>query len=102
MFITDYIKQWKERRRRKSILEDIKNAKGFYLRRECDFMCNCFFHVDSNKYWHIYKVQAIIPEFNREFLKAKNPFPCGAWWDKKDRKSRIEAFDKLIEVYSKR
>lgn len=102
MFIIDYIKQWMERRRRKSILKDIKKAKEIYLSHKRNYMCDCFFWVDSDKYGHVYKIQAIIPEFNREFLKAKNPFPCGAWWDKKDRKSRIKAFDKLIEVYSKR
>ena len=50
MFIIDYIKQWKERRRRKSILKDIKKAKDFYLRYRSKFMCVCFSLVDYEKY----------------------------------------------------
>jgi hypothetical protein len=100
--ITGYIKQWKERRRRKSILKDIKKAKVLYLRHRSDYMCHCFFRVNFIKYWDSDKIQERIPEFNREFLNA-NKKSCfyGAWWRSDDRKSRIEAFDKLIEIYSR-
>lgn len=46
----EFIKQWKERRRRKAILKDIKKAKQFYINRSERFMCNCFFRVDFVKY----------------------------------------------------
>lgn len=46
-------------------------------------------------------IGSIIPEFNRDFLDAKYKERL-AWWDIYDRESRIKAFDKLIEVYSKR
>ena len=107
MFIMDYIKQWKkqwkERRRRKSILKDIKKAKDFYLRHESSYMCVCFSRVDYEKYGEgSDQICERIPEFNREFLNA-NKKSCfyGAWWSSDDRKSRIEAFDKLIEIYSR-
>lgn len=105
MLIIDYIKQWKKQReercRRKSILKDIKKAKGIYLMHESDYMCFCFFYVDSEKYWNPVEIQERIPEFNREFLGAKTSYGRGAWWEVEDRKSRIKAFDKLIEIYSK-
>lgn len=100
MFI-DYIKNWIGRRRCKSILKDIKKAKDIYLRHESDFMCICFSRVDDKKYRSTNKLQKRIPEFNREFLEAKNPDRCIVWWPSDDRESRIEAFDKLIEVYSR-
>ena len=102
MFIIDYIKNWIECRRRKSILKDIKKAKVLNLRHRSDYMCHCFFRVNSIKYWDSDKIQKRIPEFNREFLKAKLSCRCRAWWDTDDRNSRIEAFDKLIEIYSRR
>lgn len=99
----DYIKQWKERRRRKSILEDIKKAKALYLRHESSYMCVCFSCVDGKKYgWGSNQICERIPEFNREFLNAiETSCDTGPWWPSGDRKSRIDAFDKLIEIYSR-
>lgn len=102
MFIINYIKQLIWCRRRKSILKDIKKAKDFYLRHRSPFMCVCFLSVNYEKYLDSGEIQKRIPEFNREFLEAKTPDGCIAWWDTDDRNSRIEAFDKLIEVYSRR
>lgn len=99
--ITGYIKQRKERRRRKSILKDIKEAKDIYLAYRHNFMCTCFLSVNYEKYLDSGEIQKRIPEFNREFLGAKTPDGCTAWWDTDDRNSRIEAFDKLIEIYSR-
>lgn len=101
MFVIDYIKQWAERRRRKSILKDIKKAKDIFLSYRSDYMCICFFQVDREKYMTSNKIRKRIPEFNREFLEAKLSDRCITWWDIKDRNSRIKAFDKLIEVYSR-
>ena len=48
-------------------------------------------------------IKEIIPEFNRKFLEApEDRYGKAFWWDpetKSGRKGRIEAFDKLIEVY---
>lgn len=102
MFIIDCIKNWIEYRRRKNILKDIKKAKGIYLRHERDYMCFCFFNVDSEKYWNPVKIRERIPEFNREFLNTtKTSCEGGEWWPVDDRISRIKAFDKLIEIYSR-
>ena len=47
-------------------------------------------------------IEERIPEYNRTFLGA-DPDLSGAsiWWPSNDRESRIKAFDKLIEIYSK-
>ena len=103
MFVIDYIKQWMKHRRRKSILKDIKKAKDFYLRHESSYMCICFSWANYKKYGTLEKIQERIPEFNREFLNAiKTSCDYGAWWPSDDRDSRIKAFDKLIEIYSRR
>lgn len=97
----EFIKQWKERRRRKAILKDIKKAKQFYINRSERFMCNCFFRVDFVKYTYYDGIRQRIPEFKPDTF---NVYPSNidcAWWDPCDRESRIKAFDKLIEIYSK-
>ena len=40
----------------------------------------------------------LFPQFNREYLGG-NIIYGPYWWDPKDKKSRLEAFDKLIELY---
>ncbi len=90
-----------ERRRRKAILKDIKKAKRYYTTGEENFMCMCFFRADRHKYIHYEEIHKLIPEFNRETMGAKTPPRCSAWWGPCDRESRIKAFDKLIEIYSK-
>lgn len=93
--IEGLIKEYHRRR----ILRDIKKAKTVYEMGMTDFMCSSFEMV-SIKYYEkpIYR---IIPEFNRDFLDAKHKESL-VWWDVSDRESRIKAFDKLIEVYSKK
>lgn len=91
-------KRFKEKRRRKQILKDIIKAKKCYINRERSHMCTCFQEV--NKKYLISGVANIIPEFNRAFLSATYT-SSPLWWPTKDRKSRLKAFDKLIEVYSK-
>lgn len=102
MFVIDYIKQRAERRRRKSLLKDIKKAKDIYLSYRSKCMCLCFMYVNDRKYGTSDKIHKRIPEFNREFLEAKNNYDNGVWWFSADRESRIKAFDKLIEVYSRK
>lgn len=85
--------------RRRRILRDIKRAKKCFEEGIFDFMCHSFMTV-SDKYC-MNPIDSIIPEFNRDFLNAK--YKEGrAWWDYLDRESRIKAFDRLIEVYSKK
>lgn len=96
-----FIKRWKERRRRKAILKDIKKAKQFYVNRRERFMCKCFFRVDFVKYPYYDVIRQRIPEFKPDTFNADPNNFYGAWWDPRDRDSRIKAFDKLIEIYSK-
>lgn len=84
--------------RRRRILRDIKKAKRYFEEEKVSYMCLSFMMADA-KYCKK-PIDSIIPEFNRDFLNAKYE---GAyiWWNRNDRDSRIKAYDKLIEVYSK-
>lgn len=89
--------------RRRRILRDIKKAKKLYEMKMTDYMCSSFILV-RKKYFR-QPIDSIIPEFNQDFLNAKYKEDCiypYPWWDISDRESRIKAYDKLIEVYSKR
>ena len=91
--IKNLIKEYRRRR----ILKDIKAAKLYYQEGGTVFMCYAFMRVNTK--YHKKPIDSIIPEFNQEFLDAKYKGST-VWWDLFDRKSRIKAFDKLIEVYS--
>ena len=84
---------------RRRILRDIKKAKKYFQRGMSNCMCPCFEMV--NEKYSFKPIDSIIPEYNRDFLNAK--YKEGIiWWDRSDIESRIKAFDKLIEVYSKK
>lgn len=85
--------------RRRRILKDIKEAKKCFEETDAKFMCIAF--KWSNKKYLYKPIDSIIPEFNRDFLNAEYK-DSRAWWDWLDRESRIKAFDKLIEAYSKK
>ena len=86
---------------RRRILRDIKRAKKYYQEGRANYMCNALHMVDIK--YREKSIDSIIPEFNRDFLNAKyKQYYHTAWWDSSDRESRIKAFDKLIEVYSKK
>lgn len=99
--MSGFIKRCKERRRRNSILKDIKEAKQFYINRRERFMCKCFFRVDCIKYTYYPLIRQRIPEFIPETFGIDHGYIPFYWWDPRDRESRIKAFDKLIEIYSK-
>lgn len=84
---------------RRKILKDIKKAKKCFEETDAEFMCVAFHRID--KKYRYNSINSIIPEFNRDFLNAKYK-DLTAWWEWYDRESRIKAFDKLIEVYSKK
>lgn len=84
--------------KRKRILRIIKKAKNIYLTGEYDFMCICFVSaMPARSYSDIVK---IIPEFQPSTF-GLDCSPHSIWWASNDRESRIKAFDKLIEIYSK-
>lgn len=84
--------------RRRRILRDIKKAKRYFEKGKTNLMCESFAMV-STKYEK--PIDSIIPEFNVDFLDANYKRKI-IWWDWWDRESRIKAFNKLIEVYSKK
>lgn len=94
------IKNWFKNRRRKQTLEIIKQAKQAYLDgKEC-CMCFCFERVESS--FLCYKdIVKRIPEFTPHTFGLPFIGINSAWWDISDRESRINAFNKLIEIYSK-
>ena len=71
-------------------------------RKNTDYgMCTCIYIASetllSRSAYNI-NLSKLFPQFNREYLGVKATY--GAyWWDPKDRKSRLEAFDKLIKLY---
>lgn len=95
------IKRWREYRRRKNPLKDIKKAKWYFTTNQENFLCSCFFRVDWKRYTTTSCIEAIIPEFNRETLEGDKSRTGAAWWHIADREARLKAFDKLIEIYSK-
>lgn len=85
--------------KRKRILRIIKKAKKVYLNGEYQFMCTCF--MDAVYTWMSYSdIVKHIPEFKPSTF-GLNCHPHGEWWNIHDCDSRIKAFDKLIEIYSK-
>ena len=96
-----FIKRWNELRRRKSILKDIKKAKDIYLSGRTVSMCYSFNWIDENRYRTYSKMRKRIPMFKPETFNVNPELLLGFWWPIHDRDSRIEAFDKLIEIYSK-
>ena len=101
-FIDSWKVQWNMRKRRKRILKDIKEVKKVYLDYKENYMCLCFRRVDEDKYRRLEDIQQHIPEFNRADMNAEVwAFYNSQWWDIWNRESRIKAFDKLIEIYSK-
>lgn len=94
------IKNWFKNRKRKQTLEIIKQAKQVYLDGKEYCMCFCFERVEPS--FLCYKdIVKRIPEFTPSTFGLHETKPNSVWWPITDRKSRIKAFDKLIEFYSK-
>lgn len=85
----------------KRILSDIKEAKKLILDGRHDVLCFAFAEV-NDRYYAGSEVTKYIPEFNPVFLAGKGKFYTEAWWPTCDRKSRIEALDKLIAIYEQK
>lgn len=83
----------------REILSDIKAARNYYAKGATDYMCHAFLRVNHFKYCHGRNVGEYIPEFNADFLAGEHFFYGEPWWPINDRRSRLEAFDKLIEIY---
>ena len=98
--IKDLIKDLIKECRRRRILKDIKKAKKCFEETDALFMCVAFQMI--NKKYRYNPTNSIIPEFNQDFLNAQYKQYRSVWWDSSDRESRIKAFDKLIETYSKK
>ena len=98
--IKTLISNYKEKRRRKQILKDIKKAKRCYLKELEYCMCSCFIRTNRDKYPSYPYIHEIIPEFTPKTFGSNAPIGT-LWWSPTDRESRIKAFDKLIEIYSK-
>lgn len=95
-----WFSNYREKQRRKQTLKIIKKAKQSYLDGKEHCMCFSFARVEPS--FLCYKnIVERIPEFKPSTFGL--PFICinVVWWSLEDRASRIKAFDKLIEIYSK-
>jgi hypothetical protein len=98
--IKNWLSDYKEKRRRKQTLEIIKEAKQAYLNDKSCYMCCCFYLVNPS--FSSYKdIVNKIPEFKPSTFGLYIKDIKGCWWDTRDRESRINAFNKLLEIYSK-
>lgn len=93
-------RKYREKRRRKQILKIIKEAKQVYLDGKEKCMCFCFERVEFSFLFYENIVKRI-PEFTPSTFGLHETNPNSVWWPITDRESRINAFDKLIEIYSK-
>lgn len=96
----NYREKRRRKQRRKQTLKIIKKAKQVYLDDEQDCMCRCFMSAEPS--FLCYKdIVKIIPEFTPPTFGIHKIHPISYWWDISDRESRVNAFNKLIEIYSK-
>lgn len=93
-------RNYREKRRRKQILKIIKEAKQVYLDGKEYCMCFSFIKVEPSFFCYDGIVEKI-PEFKPSTFGLHEILPTTVWWDILDRESRINAFNKLIEIYSK-
>lgn len=81
----------------------LKVAKAICV-KYIDFgMCSCILTASEmilSRPAHTISLGKLFPQFNREYLGGNTIYGL-YWWDLKDRKSRLEAFDKLIKLYIK-
>lgn len=101
------IEYWKNRKRLKYILKCIKKAKNNYINEYyINFPVNskglCYYlSKEFNSSMMSYgELKKIIPVFTPEFFNIKNCNILCYWWDRHDKQSRINAFNKLIDYYT--
>lgn len=85
------------------IVDVLKEAKEFLLKSDKYLgMCECIKCVcNQNNIKFISRccIEQNIPEFNSIYLTGKDIPICLFWWPLCNQHSRIEAFDKLINLY---
>lgn len=104
--IKHFIYKRKELKRLKLCLEVIENAKDYYTTKGFNKgMCNAFYMVLYDIHIHINYMPygqwlgINIPEFNPKYLTGLGASYNEYWWNVNDIDSRIEAFNKLINLY---
>ena len=98
--IKNWFSNYREKQRRKQILKIIKKAKQAYLDGKENCMCFCFRRVEPSFFCYKNIVKEI-PEFKPSTFGLYVGNIKGCWWPVTDRESRLNAFNKLIEIYSK-
>lgn len=96
-----FIKWLFRHRRDNDTLKDIKKAKDIYASGTAIGMCQSFCWANYDRYNSYAKILERIPEFKPETFNVDPELLHDFWWRISDRDSRIKAFDKLIEIYSK-
>ena len=106
-----FILKRKQKNNYKVILKIIKEAKEEYQNEQLVGLCSVLLKSIkrnakeledglSERIIFYYEIPKYIPEFNRKFFGIKNEHAY--WWPIDDKKSRIEALDKLIHVYKQK
>lgn len=77
--IRTWFSNYRENRRRKVVLKDIKKAKQIFVKGEL-FMCPCFRRVNERKYRSYDDIHKRIPEYHPTTFGINQYFIDGAWW----------------------
>ena len=78
--IKTWFSNYREKRRKKQILEIIKKAKQAYLNGKSSFMCNCFYTIEPSFENRYYNIVDKIPEFNPSTFGLHVGDIKGCWW----------------------
>lgn len=88
------------------IVNVLKKTKQFLIKSDKYIgMCECIkcvCYINYIKYTTLQCIKQNIPEFSYLYLVSKIDMDVPVhdyWWDPSDKQSRIEAFDKLIDLY---
>lgn len=105
-FISYLSTKYKRLRCKNQQLRLILRAKEVYLRwiiasrnRNITIGLCYSFNIAAGQEGIVEPVYEVIPEYNPVYLNAKYKRPNPYWWPIKDATSRLDALDKLIELY---
>ena len=91
--------------KREDIVKVLEYAKNESINGRI-FLCICINNgMQSYGFDYLQNITDVIPEFNRELADeiVGTDHECVfAWWDEKDKESRINFMDYLIDIYKKK
>lgn len=88
---------------RKTKLAILEMAKIIFEKHPVYGMCTSILIASEtllDRVAYTISLPKLLPQFNREYLGGNTIYGL-YWWHPEDKKSRLEAFDKLIKLYTK-